>query len=196
MDKSVDTFEQNKRFLSTSFRKWNENEMKINRLFHCHYFPYLVLVFVFKFDCSLGNLYFWRCMLEHTKHQVHKCKTTCVQSWTLVVTHLFRISNFICSRTHPPFVVFRTRTIDCFCCLLLFSRPILLNLTRDAWRLLDISDLVAPVRAFPSLPPPCPMCRYGPDSTTQVFLICGKFGLCVGWELHTFCEKVSFLASL
>ena len=27
-------------------------------LFHCHYFPYLVLVFVFKFNCSLGNRYF------------------------------------------------------------------------------------------------------------------------------------------
>ena len=26
--------------------------------FHCHYFPYLVLVFVFKFNRSLGNLYF------------------------------------------------------------------------------------------------------------------------------------------
>ena len=40
-------------------------------LFHCHYFPYLVLVFVFKFNCTLGNRYFWRCMLEHTKRQ-HK----------------------------------------------------------------------------------------------------------------------------
>ena len=40
-------------------------------LFHCEYFPYLVLVFVFKFNCSLGNRYFWRCMLEHTKRQVH-----------------------------------------------------------------------------------------------------------------------------
>ena len=27
-------------------------------LFHCHYFPYLVLVFAFKFNCSLGNGYF------------------------------------------------------------------------------------------------------------------------------------------
>ena len=27
-------------------------------LFHCHYFPYLVLVVVFKFNCSLGNHYF------------------------------------------------------------------------------------------------------------------------------------------
>ena len=26
--------------------------------FHCHYFPYLVLVFVFKFNCILGNRYF------------------------------------------------------------------------------------------------------------------------------------------
>ena len=36
-------------------------------LFHCHYFPYLVLAFVFKFYCNFGNRYFWRCMLEHTK---------------------------------------------------------------------------------------------------------------------------------
>ena len=42
--------------------------------FHCHYFPYLVLVFLFKFDCSLGNRFFWRCMLKHTKRQVHKRK--------------------------------------------------------------------------------------------------------------------------
>ena len=27
-------------------------------LFHCNYFPYLVLVVVFKFNCSLGNRYF------------------------------------------------------------------------------------------------------------------------------------------
>ena len=40
--------------------------------FHCHYFPYLVLVFVFKFNCILGNRYFWRCMLEHTKRQVNE----------------------------------------------------------------------------------------------------------------------------
>ena len=24
---------------------------------------------MFKFNCSLGNRYFWRCMLEHTKRQ-------------------------------------------------------------------------------------------------------------------------------
>ena len=29
---------------------------------------------LFKFNCSLGNCYFWRCMLEHTKRQVHKWK--------------------------------------------------------------------------------------------------------------------------
>ena len=29
---------------------------------------------MFKFNCSLGNRYFWRCMLEHTKRQVHKWK--------------------------------------------------------------------------------------------------------------------------
>ena len=27
-------------------------------LFHCHYFPYLVLPFVFKFNCRFGNRYF------------------------------------------------------------------------------------------------------------------------------------------
>ena len=43
-------------------------------LFYCHYFPYLILVFVFKFNCSFGNRYIWRCMLEHTKRQVHKWK--------------------------------------------------------------------------------------------------------------------------
>ena len=26
-------------------------------LFHCYYFPYLVLVFLFKFNCILGNRY-------------------------------------------------------------------------------------------------------------------------------------------
>ena len=50
------------------------------------------------------------------------------------VTHLFGTSNFICSRTHPPLLfsglgpLFRLF-------ILLFSRPILLNLTRGAWRL-------------------------------------------------------------
>ena len=29
---------------------------------------------MFKFNCSLGNPYFWRCMLEHTKRQDHKWK--------------------------------------------------------------------------------------------------------------------------
>ena len=43
-------------------------------LFRCPYFRYLVLVFVFKFNCSLGNRYFLRCMIEHTKRQVHKWK--------------------------------------------------------------------------------------------------------------------------
>ena len=31
-------------------------------------------VFVFEFNCSLGNRYFWRCMLEHTKRQVFEWK--------------------------------------------------------------------------------------------------------------------------
>ena len=42
--------------------------------FHCHYFPYLELVFLFKFNCSLGKRYFWRCMLMQTKRQVYKWK--------------------------------------------------------------------------------------------------------------------------
>ena len=29
---------------------------------------------MFKFNRSLGNRYFWRCMLEHTKRQVYKWK--------------------------------------------------------------------------------------------------------------------------
>ena len=29
---------------------------------------------MFKFSCSLGNRYFYRCMLEHTKRQAHKWK--------------------------------------------------------------------------------------------------------------------------
>ena len=29
---------------------------------------------MFKFNCSLGNRYFWRCMLEHTKRQVFEWK--------------------------------------------------------------------------------------------------------------------------
>ena len=29
---------------------------------------------MFKFNCSFGNRYFWRCMLENTKRQAHKWK--------------------------------------------------------------------------------------------------------------------------
>ena len=41
---------------------------------YCHYLPYLVLVLVLKCYCSLDNRYFWRCMLEHMKREVHKWK--------------------------------------------------------------------------------------------------------------------------
>ena len=34
------------------------NSLYFHLLFHCHYFPYLVLVFVLKFNCSLGKSYF------------------------------------------------------------------------------------------------------------------------------------------
>ena len=50
------------------------NSVYFHLLFHRRYFPYLVLAFVFKFYCSLGNRYSGRCMLEHTKRQVYKCK--------------------------------------------------------------------------------------------------------------------------
>ena len=42
--------------------KWPKNksvyDLTRSVYFHCHYFPYLVLVFLFKFNCSLGNRYF------------------------------------------------------------------------------------------------------------------------------------------
>ena len=51
-----------------------------------------------------------------------------------VVTHLFGISNFICSRTHPT--LFSGLGPLFLLSILLFSQPVLLNLTRGAWRLL------------------------------------------------------------
>ena len=53
--------------------------------------------------------------------------------WT-VVTHPFGTSNFICSRTHPP-LLFSGLGPLFLLFILLFSQPILLNLTRGAWRL-------------------------------------------------------------
>ena len=47
--------------------------------FHCHYFPYLVLVFLFKFDCSLGNRYFSKniisVIVDHVFSGDHSAKT-------------------------------------------------------------------------------------------------------------------------
>ena len=56
-----------------------------------------------------------------------------------VVTHLFGTSNFICSRTHPP-VLFSGLEPLFLLFILLFSRPILLNLTRGAWRLFWLAE--------------------------------------------------------
>ena len=65
-------------FFSTSHlyfsSRFNYRSVYFHLLFHCHYFPYLVLAFVFKFNCNFGNRYFWRCMLKHTKRQVYKWK--------------------------------------------------------------------------------------------------------------------------
>ena len=72
-------------------------------------------------------------------HQVyHYCD--CLKFWVLssVVTHLFRTSNFICSRTHPP-LLFSGLGPLFLLFILLFSLPILLNLTRGAWRSLSLS---------------------------------------------------------
>ena len=51
-----------------------------------------------------------------------------------VVTHLFGTSNFICSLTHPHLLFSGLEPLFLLF-ILLFSRPILLNLTRGAWRL-------------------------------------------------------------
>ena len=50
-----------------------------------------------------------------------------------VVTHLFGTSNFICSWTHPR-LLFSGLGPLFLLFILLFSQPILLNLTRGAWR--------------------------------------------------------------
>ena len=61
--------------------------------------------------------------------------------WDLisVVTHLFGTSNFICTRTHPR-LLFSGLGPLFLLFVLLFSRPILLNLTRGEWRLSDIDS--------------------------------------------------------
>ena len=72
-------------------------------------------------------------------HQVyHYCD--CLKFWVLssVVMHLFRTSNFICSQTHPPLLFSGLGSLFLLF-ILLFSLPILLNLTRDMWRSLSLS---------------------------------------------------------
>ena len=51
-----------------------------------------------------------------------------------VLTHLFGTSNLICSRSHPP-LLFSGLGLLFLLFMLLFSQPILLNLTIGAWRL-------------------------------------------------------------
>ena len=46
----------------------------------------------FKFNCSLGNRYFWRCMLEHTKRQVHKWK---ILQHALSTSYVYNRSLFV-----------------------------------------------------------------------------------------------------
>ena len=38
----------------------------------CPRFLWFLVTFTLKFYCNFGSRYFWRCMLEHTKRQVHK----------------------------------------------------------------------------------------------------------------------------
>ena len=50
-------------FMNLTFRMLQQTSSEVTSvyrhlLFHCHYFPNLVLVFAFKFNCSLGNRYF------------------------------------------------------------------------------------------------------------------------------------------
>ena len=63
-----------------------------------------------------------------------KKETVCKQAKWPVVTHLFRTSNFICSQAHPP-LLFSGLGPLFLMFILLISRPIMLNLTRGAWRL-------------------------------------------------------------
>ena len=46
------------------------------------------------FNCSLGNRYFWRCMLEHTKRQVHKRKflSRCLVMFITAIYLLFLLN--------------------------------------------------------------------------------------------------------
>ena len=51
-------------FMNLTFRMLQQTSSEVtpsvyrHLLFHCHDFPNLVLVFVFQFNCSLGNRYF------------------------------------------------------------------------------------------------------------------------------------------
>ena len=82
------------------------------------------------------NVMFWLCLLNEPPEPF-------LQDLT-VVTHLFGTSNFICSRTHPP-LLFSGLGPLFLLFILLFSRPILLNLTRGAFltesRLLRMSSI-------------------------------------------------------
>ena len=60
--------------------------------------------------------------------------STCTWAFIPVVTHLFGTSNSFCSRTHPPLLFLALGPLFLLF-ILLFCRPILLNLTRGAWRL-------------------------------------------------------------
>ena len=71
------------------------------------------------------------------------CRGLALAFLSAVVTRLFGTSNFICSRTHPP-LLFSGLGPFFLLFILLFSLPILLNLTRGAWRL----NFRAEVRKF------------------------------------------------
>ena len=92
------------------------NSVYFHLSFHCHYFPYLVLVFMFKFNCNSGNRYFWRCMLKHTKRQVHKWKfynISCLVMFITGVCLLFLIKFFLSCKLGPDgvFVGIKTQNI-------------------------------------------------------------------------------------
>ena len=57
---------------------------------------------MFQFNCILGNRYFWRCMLEHAKRQVHK--------WKFL---LHALSRYVYNRS--LFDIFTSKKV--FCCL-------------------------------------------------------------------------------
>ena len=50
---------------------------------------------MFKFNCSLGNRYLWRCMLEHTKRQVHKWKFYNMRCLVMFITAVCLIYIYI-----------------------------------------------------------------------------------------------------